>query len=516
MEYILKWLKRHSYYNVYSFDVFDTLLRRRIDPPELVKQLAAEHLSELLAKSGTYLSAQEILAQRRKVEEMLLPEAISKNRDPDYSLNDVMAGTLKTIRADSILATEQIADYEIDLEKKAAEAMPGAMAVLTHLKSIGKRVICISDSYLSVNQMSSILEHHGLLKYIDQLYVSSEVGKRKSTGRLFQHVIENEGKQIVHIGDNYNSDYIKPRSLGIKALWFHSRSEQCRKSKLKTLLDSKNKMEYVSTIIRSPVGHKSELQRVGYEVLGPALTVFVHNVAEQAMKDNIEALFFVARDGYAMKKIYETLQRTVYGESALPSGKYMCLGRLPVRLASLHELSLPDILKVYGYIAIWGRGVSLRDVMGSYGLDPDGFIDIVKQYGMDLNEPIIDPAQDERLSKLVESNELKEIVRTESARARELLRDYLVGIGFVGKKKVAVVDANAEGLTQTILDMIFSNEKNYPQVNRYYFNLLSLYMNTVGMKPELSDALGIVTDWRSDSSDAQAPLRFFGVLIELF
>lgn len=514
---ILTWLERHNHYDVYSFDVFDTLLRRRIAPPELVKQLVAEHISEILARSGTPVSPKEISTHRTRVEEALWRKAESGGKDADYHLDDVVAETLKAIKAERVLGSEQMVNYEIGLEKKAAQPMPGALEALSYLKSIGKRVICISDSYLSVSQMSAILEYHGFLRYIDKLYVSSDVGKRKSTGRLFQYVIEKEDKKIVHIGDNYDSDYIMPKKLGIKALWFHSRSEQRRKSKLKTLLDSKNKMDYVNTIIRSPNRNKSELQRVGYEVLGPALTVFVHNVAEQARKDNVEALFFVARDGYAMKKIYEILQRTIYVKSALPPGRYMCVGRLPVRLASLHELSLPDILKVYGYIARFpGRNVSLRDILGSYGLEPDGFINIAKQCGLDLNEPIINPAQDERLHKLLGSNELKEIVRRKSAEARELLRDYLAGIGFMGKKKVAVVDANAEGLTQSILDMILSDDTSYPAVSRYYFNLLTLNVDTVGIKPELSEALGIVTDWRSDSSDAQALFGIFGLLIELF
>jgi len=514
---ILAWLERHNHYDVYSFDVFDTLLRRKFDPPELVKQLVAEHMSKLLARSGTHVSPKEILTHRTRAEEALWREAESGGKDADYHLDDVIAGTLKTILADSILNARQIVDYEIGLEKKAAQPMPGALEVLSYLKSIGKHVICISDSYLSVSQMSSILEYHGFLQYIDKLYVSSDVGKRKSTGRLFQYVIEKEDKRIVHIGDNYDSDYIMPKKLGIKALWFHSRSEQRRKSELKTLLHSKNKMDYVNTIIRSPVGYKSELQRVGYEVLGPALTVFVHNVAEQARKDDVEALFFVARDGYAMKKIYEALQSNIYAESGLPPCRYMCLGRLPVRLASLHELTYAKIMEVHAYIARFpGKSVTLGDILGSYGLERGSFINVAKQYEMDLNEPIVNPAQDERLSKLMESIELKEIIRRESAQARELLREYLAGIGFMGKKKVAVVDANAEGLTQTILDMIFSDDTSYPAVRRYYFNLLTLNVDTVGTKPELSDALGIVTDWRSDSSNEQVPFRLFALLIELF
>jgi hypothetical protein len=395
--------------------------------------------------------------------------------------------------------------------------MPGAVEVLSYLKSMSKRIICISDSYLSAEQMAAILESQGLMRYIDKLYVSSDIGKRKSTGRLFQYALEQEGRNLVHIGDNYNSDRLIPRKLGVTALWFRSRSEQVRKNELNKLLRGKNRMDYVNAVTRSPHGHKSELQRVGYEILGPALTVFVHNVAEQARREGVEALFFLARDGYAMKKMYEALQRTIYTECALPPGRYMCLGRLPVRLASLHELSIADILKVYGYIERFpGRIVTLGDILGSYGLGPDGFVNIAKQCGLDLNETIVNPAQDERLRKLVESDNFQRMVRGKSDAARGLLRDYLAGIGFMGKKNVAVVDANAEGLTQSILDMIFSDDAGYPDVRRYYFNLLTLNVDRAGTKPELSEALGIVADWRSDSPSEQALFRIFGLLIELF
>jgi len=518
MEALFRWLTRHSGYDVYSFDVFDTLLRRRIDPPELIKALAAEYFSTRLAQHEINISLVEMLAQRNRCEELLLQQALSKGRDADYCLDDVMAETLKAIKAERVLGSEQIVKHEIGLEKKAAQPMPGTVEVLSYVKSMGKRVICISDSYLSVEQMATILESQGLMRYIDKLYVSCEIGKRKSTGRLFQHVLEQEGRNLVHIGDNYNSDKLIPRGLGITALWFHSRSEQGRKNDLRKLLHGKNRMNYVNAIIKGSERHKSELQRVGYEVLGPALTLFVHNVAEQARKDKVEALFFIARDGYAMKKIYETLQGTVYAESALPPGRYMCVGRLPVRLASLHELNYAQMLDAYAYISRFrDRSVNLKDIMGSYGLEPDDFIGIAKQYGLDLNEAIIDPAQDERLHRLLGSNELKEIVRIKSAEARELLRNYLASIGFMGKKKVAVVDANAEGLTQTILDMIFSNDKDYPEVNRYYFNLLTLNVKSeTGTNLDLSRVTGVVSDSRRDSENEQRPFRLLGMLIELF
>lgn len=517
MNDILRWLTRHSNYDVYSFDFFDTLLRRRIDPPELVKCLAAEYVSASLARKGINVGPNEVLAQRSKIEEALLSEPESGGRDADYCLDDVIAGTLKAIKAERVLSGEQIVNYEIGLEKEAAQPMPGAVEVLSYLKSIGKRVICISDSYLSTSQMAAILEHHGLATYIDKFYVSSDIGKRKSTGRLFRHVLENEGSKLVHIGDNYASDYMIPKRLGIKALWLHSRSEQRRKKELRKLRNSPNKLNYVNLIVRSVDRDSNELYRIGYEVLGPALTVFVHNVIEQAQKDGIEMLFFIARDGYVMKKIYETLQRTIYVESALPPGKYMCLGRLPVRLASLDRLTSEEVSEIHRYMSRAGReNINLRDLLSSYGLEPRSFMSISRRYGMNIDEPIHEPDRDTKLNELLESNEFQDIIRVQRDESRKLLRAYLLSLGFMGEHNVAIADANAEGVTKSLLEHAFVNDKDFPIVHGYYFNLLNLGARKVDVNLDLSQVEGIISDWRRDSVSDQIPFRLLGMLIEIF
>ncbi|MEE8470892.1 MAG: HAD-IA family hydrolase, partial [Dehalococcoidia bacterium] len=343
-------LSHSSDYQVYSFDVFDTLLRRRIEPPELTKALVSEHLSALLARHGMIVHSEEILQRRNDAERLLQQQAMANGKDATSCLDDIMAETIRAIKADLILSSDEIVSYEIDLEKKAAEPMPGASEVLAHLASLGKRIICVSETYLSLPQMESLLEHHNLLQHIDRLYLSSDTGRSKMTKGLFQHVVENEGNKIVHIGDNYLLDNSAPRSLGIKTMWFHSRGEELRKSKLRRLLNGGNKMDYVNAVVGSADRDKSALYSLGYEVLGPAMAVFVHSVAEQATEDGVDTIFFVARDGYVMKKVYELLLRNIHADGSFPTGKYMCLSRFPVRLASLHGLDCEEASEVYAYI----------------------------------------------------------------------------------------------------------------------------------------------------------------------
>jgi len=514
MEDILRWLERHNKYEVYSFDVFDTLLRRRIDPPELIKALAAEYLSARLVQHGINISQVEILAQRKRCEEILLQEALSKGRDADYRLDDVMTETLKALSADSVVDSREAVSYEIELEKKAAQPMPGAVAALSYLKSAGKRVICMSDSYLSANQMAAIFEHQNLMKYIDKLYVSSEIGKRKSTGRLFQHVLETEGSKLVHIGDNYTSDYIIPKRLGIKALRLNTTSEQARKRKLRKLRAGKNKMDYVNAIVRSDAREGSELHRIGYAILGPALTVFVHNVAERARKDDIEALFFIARDGYALKKIYEILQNNIYANASLPPGKYMCLSRFPVRLASAQKFAYSELRRAaekYG-----GKRVSLKDILNSYGFQSEQFASIAQRYRIDVTEPIDYKAHDGKLRAFLEDSVFQETIEAGASSARRLLREYLASIGFFGRHNVGFVDANVEGLTQSLLAQAFAKDKDYPTVHGYYLNVQGLDKRRRSSNIDLSQVKGLVSDWRRDSYDKQEPFLRLGILVELF
>jgi FMN phosphatase YigB (HAD superfamily) len=514
MEEVTEWLALRSGYDVYSFDIFDTLLRRRVDPPELIKGLVAEHISGLLVEVGIDMQPGEVLLQRNKAEEILRQEATSRGKDAQCYLDDVIDDTLKVLKAEGVLDSQKIIKYEIDLEKKGTELMPGVMAVLEYLKSLDKRVIGISETYLSSDQISAILEHHGLTRYIDGLYVSSDLGKSKATGNLFQHILENEGSDIVHVGDQYTLDSRIPMMLGIRALWFHSRSEQKRKKRLRNLLKGKNKMNYVNAVVGGVDEDRSGLYRIGYEVLGPALTVFAHNVAEQARKDNVEALFFVARDGYALKKIYEILQRNMYADFLLPPAKYICLSRFPVRSASLHRFTNVEVgMSMTRFLK---KDVSLADVLSSYGLIPEHFAGIAKRYEVDMGSTICEPMHDGNLHELLESDEFQDAVKIRSDEARRLLRGYLVSIGFVGKRKVALVDANVEGLTQSLLERAFYNDRDFPALQGYYFSVVNANSDKVNIDLTSSKFNGIVSDWRRDPKGEHDPFSRFGVIIELF
>ena len=104
---------------------------------------------------------------------------------------------------------EKLKQKEIELELKFCKKRETAYALYKLAKYIGKRVICTSDMYLPKKTIKEILQKNGYDK-IDNIYLSCEIMKTKATGSLYEHVIEKENieaEEIIHIGDNYKTDF---------------------------------------------------------------------------------------------------------------------------------------------------------------------------------------------------------------------------------------------------------------------------------------------------------------------
>ena len=508
MEEVTKWLSENTYYDTYSFDMFDTLLRRRIDPPELIKYLVAEYMSAILASREISASTTKILSIRSKAERLLQTKSRLEGKDAVSRLDDIIGETLKALGASNLLDSQKFVDYELELEMKATEPMPGASSALNYLRSHGKRVICVSETYLSLQQIARMLEYHGLLGFIDKLYVSSEIGLSKMTGQLFRYVISQEENRFLHIGDDYVFDNRVPGKLGIKTLRFRSRGELIRKKGLRRLQNSNNKMDYVNAVVMHGDEKSSNaLYRLGYHVLGPALTVFVHNATEQARKENAEAVFFIARDGYVLKKIYEILDNSIYGKNRLPPSKYMCQSRLSVRLASLERF---DASYIDIYLAqAQEKYTTLRDLLSSNGLEPEEFVGIGKQYGIEVDDPIYEPTHDSKLNALLDSHVFQNIIKPKNEEAKRILREYLGSIEFMGRHRVAYMDATGCGRSQSSLERAFRGDKDFPFVYGYYLSTTKLEFNL-----EMVQVKGIISDWRRDRKEEARTFAIFGSLVE--
>lgn len=118
---------------------------------------------------------------------------------------------------------------EINTEISLCKVNPDGLAFFKRLsidKEYGKkRVIITSDMYLDRLTIEKILTNAGYDITGIKIYVSCEYGFTKRSGRLYRKIIEEEGtRSILHIGDDYISDFFIPRILGITGCLYRRRA----------------------------------------------------------------------------------------------------------------------------------------------------------------------------------------------------------------------------------------------------------------------------------------------------
>ena len=214
---------------VISFDVFDTLIIRTVPLPTDVFNLI--HPEDPTFKSRR-IEAERQARKLSPLEDIKLEEIYKELYDDPCERQEAM-------------------DLEISTELSVCKANPEALEFFNTVRKDGKRVVIVSDMYLSASTIERILINCGYDLNGVNLYVSSEYGKTKRSGNLFKEVLKAlrvesvsaptvkrreksescegadsvKGKDVLHIGDNYISDYLMPRKCGMKGFLYNRLSQ---------------------------------------------------------------------------------------------------------------------------------------------------------------------------------------------------------------------------------------------------------------------------------------------------
>lgn len=190
---------------VISFDIFDTLLLRPVIEPTDIFYLADKKIKD---QHGL-----EFLKYRMTAESEL--NVVNANIDDIYNFIKEKYNLLND-------EVELMKKEELECEQQFLSKRDDIYTIYQYAVKLNKRIIATSDMYLSSDFLKEILVQNGY-DHIDEVYVSNEYKARKDTGDLYDVIIENEKtSNIVHIGDNYNSDYIKALEKNITPIYYPS------------------------------------------------------------------------------------------------------------------------------------------------------------------------------------------------------------------------------------------------------------------------------------------------------
>jgi len=444
------------------FDIFDTLITRPLIDPESTKRWVAIRLGRPEYPTRRHAAEAELRARSER----------------DVGLAAICAEYVRLFGdQDGDATTLQ------STEEAVEQALAGPRAGYAELPSLarraGKRVVLASDMFLSEAHLRRMLQQCGITDF-DGLYVSSEVGVRKSGGGMYHHILKREQvmpQQALMVGDHPVSDQQIPSGLGMNVMGLEGLRALAEQSprfapwQARALAEDAATELWIGLIAQrffGAAGHGLSLDRaaltqggranIGYAITGPLLVAFSEWLHDQLIADQIDRLYFLSREGQLMQAVFELL----YGGQNTPSTHYLVVSRRAMTVPmvqtreDIHDIAratyLPNSVEEFIYRR-YGLRLDAARLAELDSLWPQGRKVAVSGGRIDHLIPLLDALAPEILA----------IARHEEP----AMRGYLEEIGLKAPGTIAVVDVGYSGSIQARLcEMVQRPVNGYYMVTR--------------------------------------------------
>ena len=376
---------------------------------------------------------------------------------------------------DAALARDALA-RERARELRDVSVVPEIAAFVRELRERGLRVLYVSDMYLDEELIREMLAARGLLLPGDGLYVSSAHGVLKATGELFSLVLEREGlapRELVHVGDNFESDLAAPRRLGITALEFSGAAPTPREAEfgaacagqgLDCRIAGATRLARLEQAGTDP--HETAVRAMAANVAGPLLTAFAAWILCTARDWNMERVYFLSRDGQILLRIARILEQSMRTGTDL---RYLHVSRQALLLPGCTEFSRRDVdwlaartWRLTPAMALARAGIGVREAAG-----------VLERHGFSVSRahaPLSDKAI-LKLRALFHDPETRDLVLAKAAEARKPALAYLEAQGLADGARFCVADLGWNGTLQRALDNILLSGGHAPCPGGLYLGL---------------------------------------------
>ena len=501
--------RRHlAEFETVSFDLFDTLLIRRIHDPDLVKLPVARYIASLAASHGLTKSWRTVQKTRDRIEQQQRQETGRTFEDHEACYPVFMKQTLQEIfgsQYEEQLLTK-VTDYELEMESSALVPRRLLVELLEELREQNKRVLIISDVYLPSDHLKVLVERAGLLPLVEDVVSSADTFLAKASGQAFPLVRQKfniDAETWLHIGDNPISDGLRPAAFGISALVLKDSDEKFRKALIKRYQNySRGRPFYRGRALQQLMlpleaenAERHDLYAEGYNFLGPLVGAFVHHLADECRRLGLTKLFFFSREGYTFKKVWDIATPILFPDGNLPETEYLYVSRMALAGASCaHE----GLTSTSANIALLPPGnKNFRDIARIFQLDLDRLQVHLKNHKLSADSVLsqlhegYDQKYTVRLLELLEDQRFQDEIRLQSADSSEALMRYLTEVGFFSHEQVGVADIGWLGTIQRFLYNCIKHRSDCPRIHGYVFGAT----RGIPFKDDLKNSLtGVIYD----------------------
>lgn len=421
---------------IVSFDLFDTLIKRRYLAVNEVHDTVSAYLLARLGKARD-ISPGHITLARYNTGNFLKTSPHVNMEEPSLPLVwQHIVSSLSDHRdasADAII--DDVIDFEFDLDLKNLGLVQNAAETLQKLKSAGKRLIAVSDMYFTHSQIETILSKLGIARFFEKIFVSVDVGLTKQTGRLFQHVSAELGvspREIHHIGDNPHSDIKMAGKIGLSA----------------TQIDQPDHLR----LERPSYGRRPDI----HVEIADLSKAFLSQILMRGVNNRTNHIYFMSRDGLLLRQVLEQWNSPLVKRYLDVSQK----SDLFISRATSCWLALNFrgewLTQAVGF-AFWlcHGTATLRQISDLFGISdvPPGHEDI--QYSASRDTTLVVNAY--------QTADLADEIYDSLLAKRQIAQEYLVEAGIFAGRHVTLCDIGYSGTVARDLNSFFLQESFRPE-----------------------------------------------------
>ena len=291
MHNIKQFLRKIKHHDVISFDIFDTLLVRPMMQP-----------SDLFKIIGQITNNPDFAPRRQNAEHDFYA---THGHNKDATLDDIYSMMPE-------FASEK--ELELNLEYAGLIANQEIMQIYNAARRQNKKIIIVSDMYLPIEFIKRVLKKNNITGY-DKLYLSNDVGHRKDRGDMYDFILGDLNiapDKILHIGDNKQSDYAQARRHKIHAWHYTPRVTKFIHSspQFKSFYSAAAGAVDASIITAMAAQYTDTGDYwvdFGYKYAGPIAFAYAAYIYNKCIRENINNVLFVARDGYLIQKVFNII-----------------------------------------------------------------------------------------------------------------------------------------------------------------------------------------------------------------
>lgn len=413
--------------SLYTFDIFDTLISRKVLEPEGVFYKVRERMEGSSLQFPPFF--QKYYPQKRKEAEQNVRERYHKTlelRDDgrrEITFEEIF-DRMAEIHGLSQEQKQALMAWELEAEWEDSIPIPDAISYVKDLVARGETVCLVSDMYLGKDFIKKLLCKSDPALAELPLFLSREYGVQKTTKKLYMEVYNSFdtysfGKWIHH-GDSSFADGSCARALGITTeLRERAEFNEYEWSMAKEI-GTYDGFRVAAMLARFRKANGNKRDYYAYGHISMYFVPYIQWALQDAVQRGIQCLYFISRDGYQLKRIADTLIE----QKGLPlKTKYIYGSRRAWRIPSL----ITEIDKEY--FSSFGNFVgvsSYEKLLGALNMEEEEFLKIFPDLEyLRETEGITKEMRQSLIVTFSNSAPYREFILDKAARDREIVLEYL-------------------------------------------------------------------------------------------